>query len=198
VELWLQVVLVQWQLFQRAVLHFLQVASLCNSSRHFHPGQRGSTSPGGPAEGLDYCNTLAMPPFGCIGKLLGLRISRETPSCTALYWLTPVILDQEDYGSRPAQANSSWDPTCKITKTKWTKGVAQVVGHLLYKRETLSSNPSQIKKEKRKNSLIHEPRISPSFLCLLLSLSLMFCSFQCVTSMVKFIPKYCILFFTLF
>jgi hypothetical protein len=33
----------------------------------------------------------------------------------------------ENCGSRPAQANSSWDPISKITRAKWTGGVAQAV-----------------------------------------------------------------------
>jgi hypothetical protein len=35
--------------------------------------------------------------------------------------------DQEDCGSRPAQANSSQDPISKIYNTKMTGGVAQAV-----------------------------------------------------------------------
>jgi hypothetical protein len=36
--------------------------------------------------------------------------------------------DQEDHGSKPAQANSSPDPISKIPNTKKTGGVAQGVG----------------------------------------------------------------------
>jgi hypothetical protein len=32
---------------------------------------------------------------------------------------------QEAYGSRLAWANSSWDPTSKITRARWTGGVAK-------------------------------------------------------------------------
>jgi hypothetical protein len=39
--------------------------------------------------------------------------------------------DQEDYGSRPAQVNSSQDPIFKITRVKWTAGMAQAVECLL-------------------------------------------------------------------
>jgi hypothetical protein len=58
----------------------------------------------------------------------------------------PVILaawktDQENFSSRPAQANSSQDPISKITKAKWIEVVAQAVQCLLCKRETLSSKP---------------------------------------------------------
>jgi hypothetical protein len=35
----------------------------------------------------------------------------------------------------------------KITRAKWTGGVAQAVEHLLYKHEALSSKPSPIKKK---------------------------------------------------
>jgi hypothetical protein len=35
--------------------------------------------------------------------------------------------DQEDRGSKPAQANSSWDPISKIPNTKRAGGVAQGV-----------------------------------------------------------------------
>jgi hypothetical protein len=55
---------------------------------------------------------------------------------------------QEDCGSSPAQENSSQDPIFKITRVKWTGGVAQVVEHLFCKGEALSSNPSPTK-EKR-------------------------------------------------
>jgi hypothetical protein len=36
--------------------------------------------------------------------------------------------DQEDHGSKPVQANSSWDPISKIPNTKRADGVAQGVG----------------------------------------------------------------------
>jgi hypothetical protein len=42
-------------------------------------------------------------------------------------WLMAAILvtwDQDDHGSRPAQANSSQDPICKIIRAKWPEGVA--------------------------------------------------------------------------
>jgi hypothetical protein len=41
----------------------------------------------------------------------------------------------------------------KITRTKWTGGVTQVVQHLLCKPETLSLNPGSIKKKKKKKKL---------------------------------------------
>jgi hypothetical protein len=39
-------------------------------------------------------------------------------------------------------------PLSKITRAKWTGGVAQAVEHLLCKPATLSSNPSPSKKKK--------------------------------------------------
>jgi hypothetical protein len=52
---------------------------------------------------------------------------------------------------RPAQANSSRDSISKITRGKWTGGIAQVVELLLYKYdEALSSNTTPIKKTKTK------------------------------------------------
>jgi hypothetical protein len=35
--------------------------------------------------------------------------------------------DQEDHGSGPVWANSLWDPIFKITRAKWTGGLAQVL-----------------------------------------------------------------------
>jgi hypothetical protein len=52
--------------------------------------------------------------------------------------------DQEDCGSRPAWANSSQDPISKITRAKWTEGVAQVI-----QWEAQSSSPSPTKKKKK-------------------------------------------------
>jgi hypothetical protein len=54
--------------------------------------------------------------------------------------------DQEDRGLRPAWANSSQDSISKITRAKWTRGVAQATKHLICKCETLSSNPTSTKK----------------------------------------------------
>jgi hypothetical protein len=59
---------------------------------------------------------------------------------------------------RPIQANSSRDPISKITRAKWTGGVAQAVECMLCKHETLNSSPSPTgkkrkKKEKRKKPL---------------------------------------------
>jgi hypothetical protein len=59
-------------------------------------------------------------------------------------FLNPSYLggqDQEDCGLRPARTNSSRDRISKITRAKWTGGVAQVEEHLLSKLKALSSNP---------------------------------------------------------
>jgi hypothetical protein len=50
---------------------------------------------------------------------------------------------------RPDWANSLQDPISKITRAKWTGGVAQAVEGLLCKHEVLSSNHSSIKKKKK-------------------------------------------------
>jgi hypothetical protein len=57
----------------------------------------------------------------------------------------------EDRGSRPAQANISQDPISKVTRAKWTGGMAQAAECLLCKYEalSLSSNPSPTKKKKK-------------------------------------------------
>jgi hypothetical protein len=46
-------------------------------------------------------------------------------------------------------ANSSRDPNSKITRAKWTGGVAQVVEHLLCKSKARNSKPSATKKKKK-------------------------------------------------
>jgi hypothetical protein len=51
-------------------------------------------------------------------------------------------------GLHQPRANSSRDPISKITRIKWIVGMSQVVGHLLCKCETLSSNPSPKKTKK--------------------------------------------------
>jgi hypothetical protein len=50
--------------------------------------------------------------------------------------------DREGHGLRPAHANIFQDPISKITRAKWTGGVAQLVEYLLCKCEALSSNSS--------------------------------------------------------
>jgi hypothetical protein len=48
---------------------------------------------------------------------------------------------------RPDQANNSQDLISKITRAKWTGGVAQAIESLLCMHKALSSNPSITKKE---------------------------------------------------
>jgi hypothetical protein len=52
---------------------------------------------------------------------------------------------------RPASANRSQDPISKITRAKWTGGMAQEVENLLYKCKALSSNPIPPKEKKKRN-----------------------------------------------
>jgi hypothetical protein len=61
--------------------------------------------------------------------------------------------DQEEQVLRPAGANSSWDPISKMTRAKWTEGVAQAVEHLLCKDEALSSNPNPPSPAQKKDFL---------------------------------------------
>jgi hypothetical protein len=56
---------------------------------------------------------------------------------------------------RPSQANSLQDPISKITKTKWTGGVAQSVECLLCKCRALTSNSSPTRKKKKNKNLKH-------------------------------------------
>jgi hypothetical protein len=56
--------------------------------------------------------------------------------------------DHEGHSSRPAWTNNSQDPVSKITRAKWTGGVAQVLECPLCKCEALSSNRSSEKKKK--------------------------------------------------
>jgi hypothetical protein len=46
--------------------------------------------------------------------------------------------DEKDCSLRPAWGNGLRDSIFKITKAKWTGGMAQVVEHLLCKHEALS------------------------------------------------------------
>jgi hypothetical protein len=54
----------------------------------------------------------------------------------------------DDHAWRPAWANSLWDPISKITRAKWTGGVAWAVEYLFCKLKALSSNTSPTKKKK--------------------------------------------------
>jgi hypothetical protein len=55
---------------------------------------------------------------------------------------------------RPAKAGSLGDFTSKITRTKWTGGVAQAEEYLVYKCEALSSNPGPTKKKEKRTCLL--------------------------------------------
>jgi hypothetical protein len=62
---------------------------------------------------------------------------------------------------RPTQANSLKDFVSKISRAKWTGGVAQAVKHLLYesllcKNKALSSNPGSRKKKKKERKEINK------------------------------------------
>jgi hypothetical protein len=58
--------------------------------------------------------------------------------------------DQEDCGSRPAWANTLRNSISKITREKWTTGMASAAQCLPSKHETLSSNPSTEKNKRFK------------------------------------------------
>jgi hypothetical protein len=64
---------------------------------------------------------------------------------------------QEDHSSRPAQANTLWDPILKIHNPKRAGGLAQVVKYLLSKSEALSSNPSTVPPPKKKKKRHGKP-----------------------------------------
>jgi hypothetical protein len=57
--------------------------------------------------------------------------------------------DWEDHSSRPAQANSWQDPISKITRGKWTGGVAQ----------PLTLNPVPPTKKKKKKLTLMNPSV---------------------------------------
>jgi uncharacterized protein YdcH (DUF465 family) len=63
--------------------------------------------------------------------------------------------DQEDHGSKPAWANSSWDPLLKKPFTKRAGGVAQAVG---------PEFKSQYHKKKKRNS--EYCQVTDNFNCL--------------------------------
>jgi hypothetical protein len=55
--------------------------------------------------------------------------------------------DWENHGSKPAWANSLWDPISKISGAKCVRGMPQAVECLLCNREALNSNPSPLQKK---------------------------------------------------
>jgi hypothetical protein len=69
--------------------------------------------------------------------------------------LMPVILvtggwERKDHSSRPARANSFWDPILKIPNTEKGRQMVQGVECLCRKCEALSSNPSTAKAGRKK------------------------------------------------
>jgi hypothetical protein len=60
--------------------------------------------------------------------------------------------DQEDPGSKPAQANRLGNPISKTSSTKKGQQMYQVVEYLPCKCETLSSNRSTTTKKKKKST----------------------------------------------
>jgi hypothetical protein len=58
--------------------------------------------------------------------------------------------EQEDYSSKPSQANKLQDPILKKNNTKRAGTVAQVVEHLPSKCEVLSSYSNVAKKKKER------------------------------------------------
>jgi hypothetical protein len=75
---------------------------------------------------------------------------------TGHWWHTPVILvtwkveiRRIKVQSHPRQTVHK-TPISKITRAKWTRGVAQALEYLICKHETLSSNPNPTKRKKKK------------------------------------------------
>jgi hypothetical protein len=60
-----------------------------------------------------------------------------------------ILATWEDHGSRIAQGNNSQDPISKITRGKWTGGMAQAVELLLCECEALNSP----ERERKRNDL---------------------------------------------
>jgi hypothetical protein len=68
--------------------------------------------------------------------------------------------DWEDHSLRPAWENSSRDSISKISRAKWTGGVAQMVECLLCQWETLSTNSSPAKKKRLPHYNLCSPSLS--------------------------------------
>jgi hypothetical protein len=82
--------------------------------------------------------------------------SKDTRGSHLSYLLGRLRL--EDQGSKPAQANSSQDSISKITRAKWTRGVAQAIE--LCKHEAMSSNPSPTKTKQKQVAPLTRPPCS--------------------------------------
>jgi hypothetical protein len=59
---------------------------------------------------------------------------------------------EAEIGRMALQAKSTQDPISKITRAKWTGGVAQVAEHLLCKHKALNSNYKSHQKKKKKKA----------------------------------------------
>jgi hypothetical protein len=69
----------------------------------------------------------------------------QKPKGERSWWLTPVILatsEAEGHRWKPAWQIDHEIPVSKIIRKIWAGGVIEVVESLLYKHETMSSNPS--------------------------------------------------------
>jgi hypothetical protein len=77
-----------------------------------------------------------------------MKILIRNSSLARHQWLTPVILTTWEAKIRRIMVWGQprqivlWEPISKITRAKWTGGVAQEVQRVLFKYETLSSYPS--------------------------------------------------------
>jgi hypothetical protein len=101
-------------------------------------------------------------PKGCIFLGFHVRSNHWLPMPNKETWWCWVLVahicnasylgvwDQENLGSKSAQANSSWDPISKTTTAKWTGSVAQGEECLFCKHEVLSSNSTPTKKNEVK------------------------------------------------
>jgi hypothetical protein len=58
--------------------------------------------------------------------------------------------DSEYQSLRPARENSSQVPISKIKRAKWSRGVTQVVEHLVCKHKALSSNSNATKQKRQR------------------------------------------------
>jgi hypothetical protein len=65
--------------------------------------------------------------------------------------------DQEDHGSRAAQANSLQDTIFKITGAKWAGDTVHAVNPLLCKHKAWVQNSTPTKKERKKENLSQQP-----------------------------------------
>jgi hypothetical protein len=97
--------------------------------------------------------------------------------------------DWEDFSSRPAQADSSWDPISKITTAKWTGGVAQAIEHLLLQARSSEFRPQSPPPHThtRKDSLyiLDNSPLSQTFFARIFSMSVAYIFILLTPSLVK-------------